>query len=114
MDAKPSGTVIISAFSRPELFEKCLFSVFDSYNIDKYGKILFIQGYNKKVLQTAKKYADDRTSIFFIDGTNRSPLQNINFNRYQQLYCAFEIQESKWVLALEEDIELHKNTFNFI
>jgi hypothetical protein len=79
-----------------------------------YNKIIVLQVGNKEVEELVYGYADTRTQIIEVDGTKKSPLQNMNFNRWLALEEAFKHKEVNWVLSIEEDIEVAKESLLFI
>ena len=108
------GAIVLSAYSRISLFEKCLKSIYSATNSEKYKKILIVQNGNSEISKIAHKYFDQKTSIISLDGENRSALENICFNYWVALNTAFEINKCDWVLEIEDDTEIASDTFIFI
>jgi hypothetical protein len=83
-------------------------------NIASYNKIFVLQLGNKEVEALIHQYADPKTDIIEMDGSLRNPLQNMNLNRWTALKTAFDNYACDWVLSVEEDIEVARETLLFI
>lgn len=108
------GVINLQTYSRPHLLAKCLDSIFAMENIDNYKKLFVLQIGNSTVEQLIYKRVDSTTEIIEVDGKTRSPLENMNFNRWLALQKAFERDGCDWVLSIEEDVEVAPETLIFI
>jgi len=82
-------------------------------NIEKYKKIFVLQLGNVQVEALIHNNRDSGTEIIEVDGRTRTPLGNMNFNRWLALEKAFEEYACDWVLSIEEDIEVAPETLIF-
>lgn len=111
---KTSGAVILSTYSRSELFEKSLESIYQASGHEKYKKIIVIQNGFPNSIDILRPFLDENTSVIMIDGKRRSPLQNICFNYLLALEIAFDKFQCDWVLELEDDTVIAEDTFVLI
>lgn len=108
------GLINLATYSRPELLEKCLHSIAGAKNSKNYPKLIVLQRGNPDVLSLVYNFADNNTQIMEVDGESRSPLQNINFNRWLSWKVGFDELGYDWILSVEEDIVLHADSLLFI
>ena len=80
----------------------------------EYKKFIVLQLGNRDVEALVWEYEDENTEILEIDGSSRSPLQNMNFNRWTAFEKAFGEYGADWILSLEEDIEVAPETLIFV
>ena len=109
-----AGVINLQTYSRPHLVAKCLESIYAMEKAVNYHKIIVLQVGNREVEELVYDYADSKTQIIEVDGTERSPLQNMNFNRWLALEEAFKHKEVNWVLSIEEDVEVARESLLFI
>lgn len=115
MKLSPSvGVINLQTYSRPHLLSKCLSAIYSMEHSMEYDKIVVLQVGNKKVEELVYEFADNRTQILEVDGRNRTPLQNMNFNRWMALENAFSSPKRKWVFSIEEDVEVSRESLIFI
>lgn len=110
----PFGVINLQTYSRPHLLEQCLTSIYSMETSLAYKKLIILQIGNKTVEKLVSDFADSMTTIIEVDGSNKSPLQNMNHNRWLALDKAFRTLNAQWVLSVEEDVVLAKDTLLFI
>ena len=108
------GLINLQTYSRPHLLSRCLESIYSMENSAKTDKMIVLQVGNLEVERLVYAYADERTEVIEVDGRHRTPLQNMNFNRWLALERGFYEQRKDWILSVEEDIELAPETLSFI
>lgn len=108
------GLINLATYSRPELLKKCLNSIAKAENSQNYPKLIVLQRGNSEVAKNVKMFADQETQIIEVEGKDRTPLQNINFNRWLSWNTGFLNSDIDWMLSVEEDVVLHASTLLFI
>lgn len=109
-----NGIINLQTYSRPHLLRNCLNSIYSMVNVELYQKVFLLQIGDKEVESLVYEFADKRTEVIEVDGSKRSPLQNMNFNRWTALERAFNVYGCDWVLSIEEDVEVAPETLLFI
>ena len=109
-----NGIIHLTTYSRPEILEKCLLSIYSARNSAQYKKIIVLQTGNSKVEKLIYTFADENTQVIKVTGIGNTPLQNMNKNRWIGLQSSFLRQGTEWVLCLEEDVEIHLDSLIFI
>jgi len=106
-------SVVITTFSRPKLFEKCLKSVCAA-NYKKNFKIIVIQQKGNEALEKIIKKNEKKIDYLFkIDSLGRNPLENINLNRMLGNMFAYNILKDDFVLGIEDDSVLAPDALEF-
>ena len=111
---KSRGVVVLSAYSRENLVDQCLESIYSADSSSFVHKLITYQSGFPEVDKVISKYENQKTSILRVNGENRSKLQNMNFNYWNGFEVAFEVYDAEWVLCVEEDAILSKDVFLFI
>ena len=109
-----NGIIHLTTYSRPEILKKCLLSIYSARNSSQYKKIIVLQTGNSEVQKLIYAFADDNTQVIEVAGIGKTPLQNMNKNRWIGLQNSFMHQGAEWVLCLEEDVEIHPDSLVFI
>jgi hypothetical protein len=108
------GVVVLSAYSRENLVDQCLDSIFSADGSSFVQKLITYQSGFPEVDKVISKYEDPMTSILRVNGRNRSKLQNMNYNYWNGFNVAFDVYDAEWVLCVEEDAILSNDVFLFI
>jgi glycosyltransferase involved in cell wall biosynthesis len=108
------GLLNLATYSRPELLKKCLSSIANAETSASYPKLIVLQKGDADVSRYVNEFADQYTQIIEVDGTQRTPLQNINHNRWLSWKLGFENSDIDWMLSVEEDVVLHPSTLLFV
>lgn len=111
---KTKGVINLQTYSRPHLLEKCLNSIYSMERQELYSKVIVLQIGDHRVEDLVYSFADDSTRILRVDGSGKSPLQNMNINRWSALDYAFRFPNIEWVLSIEEDVEVAREAIIFI
>jgi len=109
-----AGLLNLSTYSRPELLEQCLASLYHLENSENLTKLIILQTGNDQVSKLVDSFLDSRTQVIKVDGDGKSPLENINFNRWISWKVGFEIFKADWILSIEEDVILHPKALTFV
>ncbi len=108
------GLINLATYSRPELLKKCLSSIASAEKSQSYPKLTVLQNGDAEVSRNVNEFADQQTQIIEVDGTQRTPLQNINHNRWLSWKTGFQNSDIDWMLSVEEDVVLHPSTLLFV
>lgn len=108
------GLLNLATYSRPELLKKCLSSIANAESSQNYSKLIVLQKGDAEVSRNVNDFADQLTQVIEVDGTKRTPLQNINHNRWLSWKSGFENSDIDWMLSVEEDVVLHPSTLLFV
>lgn len=108
------GLINLATYSRPELLERCLKSIAEAKGSPQFPKLIILQKGNSDVASLVYSFADCRTQIVEVSGETRSPLQNINRNRWLSWKIGFDKLDYDWVLSVEEDVVLHPQSILFV
>lgn len=108
------GLLNLATYSRPELLKKCLNSIANAESSQNYPKLVVLQKGDAEVSRNVNEFADQLTQVIEVDGTKRTPLQNINHNRWLSWKSGFENSDIDWMLSVEEDVVLHPSTLLFV
>lgn len=111
-----TGLVNLQTYSRPALLEKCLRSIASLNGIDEMPKIIVLQIGNLEVENLVEKFAQENsmTTVLRVDGSLKSPLQNMNHNRWIAWKLGFTDYKVDWIFSIEEDVVVHPNSLDFI
>lgn len=109
---KSIGIINLQTYSRPSIVELCLNSLSSMTNSLHYTKLIVLQIGNKEVEKLVEDFrkANQDTVIIKVDGIDKSPLQNMNFNRWIAWEKGFGEFGADWMLSVEEDIVIHPST----
>ena len=108
------GGLVLPTYSRPNLLEECLKSIYSAENSSQIAKIIVLQLGDLKVEKLVRRFNDDQTFIIPIKRTNTPPLFNMNYNWWVGASFGFEILGLPWLLSLEEESVIKGNAFNFV
>ena len=108
------GLINLATYPRPVLLKKCLSSIANAETSQNYPKLIVLQNGDAEVSRNVNEFADQQTQIIEVDGTQRTPLQNINHNRWLSWKSGFENSDIDWMLSVEEDVVLHPSTLLFV
>lgn len=115
MKAKSNNFVIIvNAFSRAASLRNCLESIKHANEDFKIPVVIILQLGFPEVSEVITYYSSDISLIKTIDGIGRTPLENINHNRLVAYEIGFNDFMADWVIAIEEDVLVSKDSLNFI
>ena len=110
------GIINLQTYSRPPLLELCLNSISECSNSIDFEKIIVLQVGNKEVESLVEAFcAKNRNSIIIrVDGQEKSPLQNMNWNRWKAWQHGFDNLGADWILSIEEDVVIHPKSIDFV
>jgi len=106
------NSVAVICFNRPELSQKCIESLLNADEINKFHKILIFQKGNKEVEKVLNTYRNSFETFIEIQ-RNGTPTQNINANRYLAYSVAFENLHSDYTIVLEDDVQISADALAF-
>lgn len=114
--AQQSGILNLQTYSRPELLEKCLDSIANCQESVEFLKLIVLQTGNRDVENLVRFFESKNrnTLVLEVDGRNRSPLQNMNWNRWVAWEHGFDKILAPWILSIEEDVVLHPKSIKFV
>jgi len=107
------GTIAIVVFERANLLEKLFMSLRDCIGIEKYSVIIVQQIHSALVEQVILHNSDLVDVHIRVDGSSRSTTKNIAFNRYLATEIGFNSLKSDFVIGLEDDVEISRDSLQF-
>lgn len=111
--SKNQGAVLVVAFNRAHELRRCLSSIINQTGLDC-PLVVFHQIGNQSVREVIDEYESKIHKLISFTPLGETPLENINTNRiFGYEYC-FQILQSEWVLAVEDDIELGGDAISFV
>jgi hypothetical protein len=108
------GSILITAYSRPQELARCLESVTNQIGDVSYPIVVFRQKGNSEVSEVISRFLERISYLVEFNALGKTPLENINLNRILGYEFCFNILKSKWVLAIEEDIEISNDSVRFV
>ncbi len=107
------GAVVVTTFSRTDLLKKCLQSVLKADLREHIHLVVVLQKGNIETEKIVRSLINDIDTLIIVDGSNRSVIENINFNRALAYDYCFETLRSPWVLGIEDDTQISKDAIVF-
>lgn len=107
------GAILLATYSRPQELRNCLNSAIEQVGIARPQIIVVHQRGNKEVAQVISDFRPRIDYLIEVDTLGRSPLENINYNRILGYEICFDYLNFDWVLAIEEDIVISNDSFDF-
>ncbi len=108
-----SGAILLATHSRPVELRNCLNSATGQDGSIKPTLVVLHQRGNPEVREVIEEYKSKIDYLVEMDAFGKTPLENINFNRILGYKICFDYLNFDWVLAIEEDIVIAKDSFNF-
>jgi glycosyltransferase involved in cell wall biosynthesis len=106
--------IFLATYNRVELLDNCLKSIISAIDREKYVFFLIQQGSNENTSEVIKKYRSQIDFIFKVDGKDKTPLQNINYNRVKGYEIAFNELNCEYAIAVEDDTQISKDALVFV
>jgi hypothetical protein len=110
---KIQGAVLVVAFDRAKELRKCLTSIVNQTELNC-PLVVFHQIGNQSVKEVIDEFEPKIHKIVSFTRLGETPLENINTNRILGYEYCFQILNSEWVLAVEDDIELGGDAIRFV
>jgi len=107
------GVILVNTYSRANSLKKCLESIETSNENFGYPVVIVHQEGFSEVALTLNDFSSTIDKIIRVNGDDKSPLENINTNRYLGYQICFNEFAADWVLAIEEDVEIAKDAIRF-
>jgi glycosyltransferase involved in cell wall biosynthesis len=105
--------VVVSTFNRPEHLDRCLNSIVTATGFDDYNLVVLFQKGSHDVLKVLERYQESIDFLCTVNGENKSPLHNINWNRYSTYEIAFNLFNAEFVLGVEDDTVISSDALVF-
>ena len=109
-----TGMIAIPTFSRSRELELSLKHIIQANKNFELPILVVHQVGDNKVAEVLKNYRSSIDYLIELDGTAYGPLQNINRNRFLSYEIGFNWLDLDWVLVVEDDVLLAKDSINFI
>jgi hypothetical protein len=107
-------SLVITAFDRPKLLEKCLESVFQQPTLGEYNIVVVQQKGDERVNQIIRQAEERFSTLVCTDGSGASTDAKITNNRILGLMIAFDFWKSDFVISIEDDVEIASDAFHFV
>jgi hypothetical protein len=107
-------TITITAFNRPDLLEKCFASVSQAWGVGDFKLVVVLQEGNKRCLEIIHEYRAIIDTFLETHPSGNEVDSYITNNRLLGYFIGFEFWKSKYVVALEDDVEISKDSLKFI
>lgn len=110
------GIINLQTYSRPSILKQCLESIENCRESKNYLKLIVLQVGNREVEDLVHSFAkkNPSTEVITVDGFDKSPLENMNWNRWLAWERGFDLLQADWIFSIEEDIVLHPNSIHFV
>ena len=108
------GAIVLSTFSRDKELSACLEKIIEANKDFNLPLIVVHQLGYPKVGQVISDFRSNIDYCIELNGENLSPLENINRNRILSYQLSFNWLQSDWVIAIEEDVLIAKDTVKFV
>ena len=109
-----TGIIVISTYSRAKELLMCLDQIILANQNFKVPILIVHQVGDQNVSKVLMSYRNYIDYYIQVDGKSYSPLENINRNRILSYIVGFNWLNSDWVLAIEEDVLIARDSINFI
>lgn len=106
--------IIVNAYSRDKSLRNALNSIKESVGNAQIPLVVILQSGFPSVSGVIEEYLPLISDVKIVSGANRTPLENINYNRYLGYEIAFVTYSADWVMAIEEDVEISGDAYNFV
>jgi hypothetical protein len=107
------GAILVNTFSRAESLKKCLESIQKANKDFSFPVFIVLQNGYPEVKEVLKAQEHAIKKIVEVEGGNRTPLENINWNRYLGYEILFDDEKFDWVIAIEEDVAIAPDALKF-
>lgn len=114
MKRELKGCILINAFSRAESLASSLESIVLANIATDVPIFVVFQTGSTEVEAVLFCFREKIAEIIQVDGTGKSALENINSNRITGYTHLFDKLRMDWVLAIEEDVLIARDTLNFV
>lgn len=108
------GLINLSTYSRPTLLRECLKSLYGMDGAELIDKLIIVQMGNIEVETLVESFRDSRTRVIKVNGSDKSALENMNYNRWLSWKVGFDQLEYDWMLSAEEDVVVHRHSLQFV
>lgn len=107
-------SIFLATHTRVDLLDNCLSSIKSANNFSEYNFFIIFQGNNAETEAVLKRHNEVISKIIKVPGVSIDPIANINFNRIMGYRYAFEDLNSDFAVAIEDDVEIAKDSLMFI
>ena len=106
-------SIVVSTFNRHEHLENCLNSIVNASGFEDYNLILLFQKGSDEVWNVINRYIHHIDYLCIIDGSMKTSLHNINWNRFATYNVAFNLFNADFVLGVEDDTIISNDALIF-
>jgi hypothetical protein len=109
-----AGVVVLTAYSRPEILEQCLNSLYAANGSPATRKVLVLQPGNPDVERLIRARLDDSTLLIQSSATGSTPTQRMMSQFWRGIEAALGEPGCDWIMSLEEDSVLSADALVFV
>jgi hypothetical protein len=113
MKNSPTKSIVITTFNRLEEFSACLEHLRRCSKLSEFNLIIVYHKEYSQSLAKINEFDHKFKYVFAVDGSGKTAIQNMNHNRIVAMRFAFEDLNSKYVVAIEDDVLLGYDALTF-
>lgn len=107
------GAVVVTTYSRTDLLKKSLESIINAKGRENIHLVVVLQKGNFDTEAIIEGFNQQIDTLITVDGSSRSVIENINFNRALAYDYCFVSLKSPWVLGIEDDTQISSDAIIF-
>ena len=108
------GVVVLTAYSRPQILEQCLISLYAADDSTATRKVLVLQPGNDEVERLINARVDDSTLLIRSPANGSTPTQRMMSQFWRGIEVALGEPGCDWIMSLEEDSVISQDALVFI
>lgn len=107
------GSVVLPTYSRPELLDKCLESLYGAERSHEITKVVVLQPGNQEVERLVHSYSDENTVLIISPAWDGSSMARAMRQFWLGVNAALEDPYVDWVMSVEEETVLAPDALRF-
>lgn len=107
------NAVVLATYSRTNLLQESIESVINAACRSEIHFVVVLQKGNYQTEEIVRSFEKHIDTLIIVDGKNKSPIENINYNRIIAYNYCFDNLNSEWVLGIEDDTCISPDAIRF-